>query len=56
MRALTHTLLFSEILQVRRKSRLSDNCYVILSSYRDGEYAWDFNERTADKIVEFMKE
>jgi len=24
--------------------------------YRDGEVAFDVNERTADKIVEFMKE
>jgi len=24
--------------------------------YRDGEVAFDVNERTADKIIEFMKE
>ena len=24
--------------------------------FRDGEAQFDFNERTADKIVEFMKE
>jgi len=24
--------------------------------YRDGEVAFDVNERTADEIVEFMKE
>ena len=24
--------------------------------YRDGEFQFDVNERTADKIVEFMKE
>lgn len=24
--------------------------------YRDGEFAFDFNERTEEKILEFMKE
>lgn len=28
----------------------------IIFSFRDGEYQFDFNERTKDKIVEFMKE
>lgn len=29
---------------------------MLLLIYRDGEVAFDVNERTADKIVEFMKE
>lgn len=28
----------------------------LLFFFRDGLFAFDFNERTADKIVEFMKE
>lgn len=34
-----------------------ENYFVMsLLIYRDGEVAFDMNERTADKIVEFMKE
>ena len=30
--------------------------FVSIWFYRDGEFAFDFNERTGDKIFEFMKE
>ena len=32
------------------------NFLFTLFAFRDGEVKYDFNERTADKIVEFMKE
>lgn len=30
--------------------------YPSVKYFKDGEFAWDFNERTADKIVEHMKD
>ena len=36
-------------------SRSNQHCFFV-EFYRDGEVTFDVNERTADKIVEFMKE
>ena len=35
---------------------LNSNPYFFFRNYRDGEVAFDVNERMADKIVGFMKE
>lgn len=35
---------------------LNSNPYFFFQNYRDGEVAFDMNERMADKIVGFMKE
>lgn len=35
---------------------MSSRLHFSIFTYRDGEVAFDVNERTADKIVEFMKE
>ena len=48
-------LLFSEISHlycvIFILAEYTNNLYIC---YRDGEFAFDFNERTKDKIVEFM--